>query len=80
MQPFVLLTINKSKLLKAVCHASDWVIMTIQRIGNLNGCQSSEFLRPYVESQDDYPSFVSNTQIHKKSVVLSSDRCGQSDT
>ena len=23
--------------LKAVCHAFDWVIMTIQRIGNLNG-------------------------------------------
>ena len=24
-------------ILKAVCHAFDWVIMTIQRIGNLNG-------------------------------------------
>ena len=23
--------------LKAVCHAFDWVIMTIRRIGNLNG-------------------------------------------
>ena len=23
--------------LKAVCHAFDWLIMTIQRIGNLNG-------------------------------------------
>ena len=23
--------------LKAVCHAFDWVIMTLQRIGNLNG-------------------------------------------
>ena len=30
--------------LKAVCHPSDWVIMTIQRIGNLNDFQSSEFL------------------------------------
>ena len=27
---------GKNKL-KAVCHAFDWVIMTIQRIGNLNG-------------------------------------------
>ena len=25
------------RLLKAVCHAFDWVIMTIQKIGNLNG-------------------------------------------
>ena len=24
--------------LKAVCHAFDWVIWTIRRIGNLNGC------------------------------------------
>ena len=32
--------------LKAVCHVFDWVIITIQRIGNLNGCKSSDFLRP----------------------------------
>ena len=25
------------RILKAVCHAFDWVTMTIQRIGNLNG-------------------------------------------
>ena len=24
-------------ILKAVCHAFDWLIMTIERIGNLNG-------------------------------------------
>ena len=24
--------------LKAVCHAFDWVIWTMQRIGNFNGC------------------------------------------
>ena len=27
-----------SKSLKAVCHAFDWVIWTIQRIVNFNGC------------------------------------------
>ena len=28
---------GKDGNLKAVCHAFDWVIVTIQRIGNLNG-------------------------------------------
>ena len=30
--------VSLNKPLKAVCHAFDWVIWTIQRIGNLNGC------------------------------------------
>ena len=31
----------------AVCHAFDWLIFTMKRIGTLNGCESYDFLRPY---------------------------------